>query len=146
MIRENPDRNFIIYELWKEGRTIDEISFDTSIPRSTVGYYVRKFNKCAKSGDPIAFLPERKKRDEKEMAITAFTKNIGFQALMKMLREDADGLDKVYKLLMCNKLLKELQRDMFPTMAEGKALDKHRGYVFNEVLHAMGMFQNTKTG
>jgi len=145
MIRENIDRNFIIYELWKKGHTIDEISFDTGIPRSTVGYYIRKFNKRAKIGEPIVFLPEREKLDEKDLAITAFTKNIGFQGLMKMLREDTDGLDKVYKLLMCTKLLKELQRDIFPTIEESKALDKHRGYVFEQVLHAMGIFQSFKT-
>ena len=32
MIQENIDHNFLLYELWKKGRTIYEISFDTSIP------------------------------------------------------------------------------------------------------------------
>jgi len=63
MIQENPDRNFLIYEMWTNGSTIDEISFETGIPRSTVGYYVRKFNKCAKSGEPIVVQRIRKKTD-----------------------------------------------------------------------------------
>ena len=55
MIQENTDRNILVYELWTKGRTIDEIASETAIPRSTVGYYVRKFNKRAKSGEPIVF-------------------------------------------------------------------------------------------
>ena len=65
MIKENLGRNFLIYEQWKDGRTIDEISFDTGIPRSTIGYYVRKFNKNARRGEPIAFQPIKEKPDEK---------------------------------------------------------------------------------
>jgi hypothetical protein len=39
----NSERNRVIYELWEKNLTIGEISSSTNIPRSTVGYYVRKF-------------------------------------------------------------------------------------------------------
>ena len=45
MIRKNPQRQTRIYTLWKQNLTIDQISATTSIPRSSVGYYVRKFNR-----------------------------------------------------------------------------------------------------
>jgi len=135
MIQENPDRNFLIYELWKEGRTIDEISFETAIPRSTVGYYVRKFNKCAKSGEPIVFQRIMKKPDEKVMAAQAWAKSGFFLDLTKMLKEE-DGLDKVYKTLMIIKLMKELQRDIFPTEEERQAFHKNLAYVFEQILPA----------
>ena len=120
MIHENLDRNFLIYELWKKGRTIDEMSFDTGIPRSTVGYYIRKFNKRAKNGEPIAFLHEREKPDEKDIAFTAFSKNLTFKRLMEWSGESKDGLDRLYKFLMIIKLLKELQREIFPTNEKKK--------------------------
>ena len=128
MIQENPDRNFIIYELWKEGRTIDEMSFETGIPRSTVGYYVRKFNKCAKSGEPMVVQRIRKKPDEKAMSTQAWKKSGYYIGLAKMLKEE-DGLDKVYKILMIFKLMKELERDIFPTEAEQQAFNKNLAYV-----------------
>lgn len=135
MIQENPDRNFLIYELWTKGCTIDEISFETSIPRSTVGYYVRKFNKCAKSGDPIAFQRIRKKPDEKVMAVQAWAKCGFFLDLAKMLKEK-EGLDKVYKKLMIIKLMKELQRDILPTEEERQAFQKNFAYMVEQILLA----------
>lgn len=45
MVRANPERGKRIYEMWRLSETIDEISLATAIPRSTVGYYVRKFNR-----------------------------------------------------------------------------------------------------
>lgn len=133
MIRENPDRNFLIYELWEKGFTIDEISFETGIPRSTVGYYVRKFNKCAKSGEPIAFQRIRKKPDEKVIAVQAWTKGDLFVYLKKMLKEE-DGLDKVYKTLMIIKLVKELQRDIFLTEEERQAFWKNFPYMAEHIM------------
>ena len=45
MFETNPEREKAIYDLWRTGHTIDEITDLTNIPRGTVGYYVRKFNK-----------------------------------------------------------------------------------------------------
>jgi hypothetical protein len=51
----NSDRNKVIYELWEKNLTIEQISSSTNIPRSTVGYYVRKFNRLAAQGKPVVF-------------------------------------------------------------------------------------------
>ena len=133
MIQENPDRNFIIYELWTNGDTIDEISFETGIPRSTVGYYVRKFNKCAKSGEPIVVQQIRKKPDEKVIAVQAWKKLDFFVYLGKMLKEE-DGLDRAYKTLMIAKLMKELHREIFPTEEERQAFWKEFPYMVEYIM------------
>jgi len=131
MSRENPDRNFLIYELWKEGCTINEISFETGIPRSTVGYYVRKFNKRAKSGEPIVCQQVAEKPDEKAMALRAYAKSSAFVGLSEMLKKGE--IDKVYKMLMICKLFKELQRDILPTEEERRAFSKNLGYVIEQI-------------
>ena len=57
--RRNPERERLIYRYWVQGHTIDEISMLTGIPRSSVGYYVRKFNKKygRRSRVKVSFLP-----------------------------------------------------------------------------------------
>lgn len=131
MIPENVDRNFLIYELWREGKTIDEISFETGIPRSSVGYYVRKFNKLAKRGEPIAFQPMREKEDEKTLAIQGGMKHLTRVLTLKNISEGK--IDRVYKVLMICKLMKELQGDLFPTEEERKACRKNLSFVLTEV-------------
>ena len=44
----NVEREKKLYQLWRIGATIDKISFQTTIPRSSVGYYVRKFNRSGR--------------------------------------------------------------------------------------------------
>jgi hypothetical protein len=137
MIPENVERNTIIYEAWTKGHTIDEISFDTGIPRSTVGYYVRKFNKLAKNGDPISFKLEREIRDEKEMAELAFNKTLNRLTLMTSLIGSSDDLDRLYKTLMCQKLINERKRDFLPTDEERKAFLKNFGYTLKQAMDVM---------
>ena len=55
MYSVNSERNRLIYDLWEARLTVSEISFRTGIPRSTVGYYVRKFNRLAAKGKPVVF-------------------------------------------------------------------------------------------
>ena len=43
--KRNVERERLIYRYWRLGYTVDRISRLTGIPRSSVGYYVRKFNK-----------------------------------------------------------------------------------------------------
>jgi hypothetical protein len=135
MIQENPDRNFLVYELWKKGRTIDDISFETAIPRSTVGYYVRKFNKCARSGEPIVFQRIKEKPDEKAMAVQAWVKG-GFLADLVNTLKEKDGLDKAYKTLMIVKLMKELQHYIFVTDEERQAFTENWDYILDQILSA----------
>ncbi len=43
----------MLYRLWSEGNTIEKASAITGIPRSTTGYYYKKFDRYAKRGEPI---------------------------------------------------------------------------------------------
>ncbi len=55
MIRQNVNRNKAIYELWEKAYTVKQIAVETGIPRGTVAYYVRKFNRAAEQGKPVVF-------------------------------------------------------------------------------------------
>ncbi len=133
MIQENTSRNLLVYDLWEKGRTIDEISLDLGIPRSTVGYYVRKYNRYAKRGEPIAFEGLRKKPDEKVMAAMGYIKTNFFNVMTQTLLEK-DGIDKVYKMLMVLKLAKELWRDIFPTPEEAQAFFNNFIYMMKQII------------
>jgi hypothetical protein len=50
------EREKTIYDLWRLGYTINEIQAQTGMPRSSVGYYVAKFNKKQK-GNKSRFKP-----------------------------------------------------------------------------------------
>jgi hypothetical protein len=43
MIERNLEREKMIYGLWKQHHNIPQISERTGIPRSTVGYYIKRF-------------------------------------------------------------------------------------------------------
>lgn len=107
MIPSNVERNKVIYGLWEKGLTVDQISSMTGIPRSTVGYYVRKFSKLAMKGKPVVFPSTRKvSRDSrlhvlKEMIV----QQMKYKAY-KMLTEG--NAQQLYYYLMDLKLLKEL--------------------------------------
>ena len=60
MYTSNIEHNKIIYDLWEKNLTVNQISSTTGIPRSTVGYYVRKFNRLATKGKPVVFPGARK--------------------------------------------------------------------------------------
>ena len=134
MFQENTNRNFLVYDLWTKGRTINEIAFETAIPRSTVGYYVRKFNMRAKSGEPIVFQQVREQPDEKAMAVKAYTKSNFYNELLKLAARGE--IDKVYKILMVRKLEKELRRELFPTKEEREAFFKNPVYICELILLA----------
>jgi hypothetical protein len=51
----NFQRNKIICELWEKNLTVEQTASSTGIPRSTVGYYFRKFNRLAAQGKPVVF-------------------------------------------------------------------------------------------
>jgi len=112
VVRENTDRNFLVYELWKKGRTIDEIAFETAIPT-------------------IVLQQVREQPDEKAMAALAFVKSSAFGGLLEMLKNGE--IDKVYKMLMILKLTKELWRYIFPTKEEREAFFKNLGYVIEQI-------------
>ena len=122
MVKENPERNARIYESWELGLTIDEIALETGYPRSTVGYYIRKFNKKAIRGEPIILPHIVERPDSETLALQAVLKSNVFGKLTDMVR-DGD-LDSAYKYLMILKLSKELHSVIFPTKEEYEAFFK----------------------
>ena len=65
MIQRNIKRENEIYQLWNQGYIVDEISSQMGIPRSTVGYYVRKFNKGQKPLSQLTLINQESKEDTK---------------------------------------------------------------------------------
>lgn len=120
MFAENPDRNLVTYELWKKGKTIDEISLETGIPRSSVGYYVRKFNKLAKKGEPIVVQPIREEQDEMTLALRGLIKNSMHSYVLETIGKD--DLDEAIKMLTILKLMKDLRGYLTPTEEENLAV------------------------
>ncbi len=119
MVKENPERNARIYELWELGLTIDKIALETGYPRSTVGYYTRKFNKKSIRGEPIILPHIVERPDTETLALQAVLKSNIFMNLTGMIM--TGDLDSAYKYLMIYKLIKELQRDLFITKEESEA-------------------------
>jgi hypothetical protein len=103
----NFERNRVIYELWMKKLTVEQISSSTGIPRSSVGYYVRKFNRLASQGKPIVF-PDTSQGTRKQ---GSFTEDISTMAFLQLkiqagaMNGDWEGL---YYRLNVLKLLKEL--------------------------------------
>ena len=118
MFKLNPNRNAIIYELWEKGNTVSQISLNTGIPRSTVGYYVRKFNKFAKNGRPVV-LPQMREVKKSTALNSAVKKWIRFDIIIEMIK--SGDVEKLYYLLSVYKLLKELEDQIFFTQEESKA-------------------------
>jgi len=107
MYSTNSERNRVIYELWEMKLTVEEISSRTGIPRSTVGYYVRKFNKLAAKGKPVVFpgpnhgprIPSNYTQDIQLMS------NLETRILESVVHGD---WEEIYYRLSAFKLLKEL--------------------------------------
>ncbi|MCK4952885.1 hypothetical protein KAS14_03800 [Candidatus Bathyarchaeota archaeon] len=118
MYKTNPDRNAIIYEQWEKGNTVSEIHLRTGIPRSTVGYYVRKFNKYAKDGRPVV-LPQKREAGKSNVLVSATKKWFAFDTIIDMLK--SGEVEKLYYLLSVIKLIKELGDQILFTQEENKA-------------------------
>jgi len=96
MVRPNRERNFLVYYHWQDGRTVDETKALTGIPRSTVGYYYKKFNHYAKMGmDPPAMVPSPQSTEEAYGS--AFAKFSGIRDIQELLRT-GDPISTYYRL------------------------------------------------
>jgi hypothetical protein len=103
----NSERNRVIYELWEKNLTVEEISSSTNIPRSTVGYYVRKFNRLAIEGKPVVF-PGLNQGARKQGSYTEDSSTMSLLRI-KILGLMGDGdWEGLYYRLSAFKLLKEL--------------------------------------
>jgi hypothetical protein len=103
-----------------QGLTVDEIASRLIIPRSTVGYYVRKFNRYAKGGTPIP-LPNKYDRHETEtLALQAFYKAINLDDIIQGMKQ-GEAQEIYYKLSVIRLMM---QLNLLPTAEEVKALQE----------------------
>jgi orotate phosphoribosyltransferase-like protein len=127
-LNPNPERNEKIYTLWKEGHTIEEISLLTGIPRSTVGYYIKKFKKQQANRKDLdfedLFTIERKLRNrerEKAQALpSAVAKVFSFKDIIEVMKK-GDSREAFYYLATI-KLLIDLFKHFQLTPNERQAL------------------------
>jgi transposase len=103
--QSNLERNAVIYQHWQEGKTIEEISTLTGVPRSTVGYYVRKFNAAARAGMPLP-LPPPSKKQPAEIVFSFLTKAKVMEFVLNLLK--TGDAQTIYYNLASMKLLTEL--------------------------------------
>jgi hypothetical protein len=94
-----------------------------------VGYYIHKFNKSSKKGEPIVF-QAHEKLDPKALAINSLIKSLMLNQLTETIK--SGDIDKVYKVLSVYKLAKELERDLLPTPEEIKSFYENLNYVIQQ--------------
>ena len=82
---------------------------------------------------------------EKEMAEVTVIKNLTRLSVMTSLRGSQDEVDRLYKLLMCQKLIIERKRDFFPTDAERNAYLNNYKYIVKQVIDVMAAITTEKT-
>jgi len=136
MIRPNAERNQRIYRLWEKAYTIDQAAAELpDIPRSTIGYYWRKFTQYAKEGLPIA-IPQRTQdpqKRSKEAFESVLMKAIGMERVMELLR--TGQAEYAYHILSAIKVTKEL--NLFTTPEESKALGENMAKAIEAFLNAV---------
>ena len=132
--RRNPERERLVYRYWVQGHTIDEISRLTGIPRSSVGYYVRKFNRRYGEGGRLRrkrslilmSMDEGSKMSEVKLVESAVSKMIGlkgfFDIIGPLVRQGR--YRDLYYLLRCMKLMGEMLQPLMLTPEERKVADK----------------------
>jgi hypothetical protein len=128
-LRPNPERNDKIYALWKEGHTIEEISLFTGIPRSTVGYYVKKFKKQQVNRKDLdfedSFTIERKlksgEQEKSQSLLSATAKLINFMDIIEVMKK-GDYREAFYYLGTL-KLLIDIFKYLRLTPSEIQALE-----------------------
>ena len=123
-MEENVERNRRISELRSLGYTIEEISLITGIPRSTVGYYVKKFKRYSDGrASKLEALKVEKSGSTSNDALASFLfKAIGFQGLMDRVKGlmERGEYEKLYYLIISVKYLMELGKYFKLTTEESK--------------------------
>jgi len=132
MIRPNADRNERIYRLWEKGYTIDQAAAELpDIPRSTIGYYYRKFTQYAKEGRPIA-IPQGRQELGKEAFESGLIKAAEAKWIMEMI--GSGQAEYAYHVLGLIKLMRDL--NLFTTPEESKALRENMAKAIQDFLNA----------
>ena len=134
VFRRNPERERLIYRYWRLGYTVDRISKLTGIPRSSVGYYVRKFNK--KYGESIRLrrklspilmgVDESPKMSEDKLVESAVLKMVSLKSFFDIISPlvKQGRYKDLYYLLRCMKLMGEMLQSLMFTPEERKVADK----------------------
>ena len=126
-LQTNEERNRMIYGLWESGKTIDEIALFTGIPRGTVAYYVRKFNRLARQGVSPVFAHKARKKGPDDLALSALGKVLCFQPVLEMIK--GGNFDRSYYYLGTMKLLLELRNHL--------ALDEEEMRAYRDALQSL---------
>jgi len=154
--RRNPERERLVYRYWVQGHTIDEISRLTGIPRSSVGYYVRKFNRKYGGGNrlqgkfsPILIVAhESSKLNEAKLVDSAVFKMISlksfFDIISPLIREEK--YRDLYYLLRCMKLMSEMLQPLMLTPEERKVADKAIKQFIQVTTESMKLKHQTQDG
>jgi len=87
MTAPNYERNQLLEQYWREGKTVDEAAELTGIPRSTVGYYYRKFNRYARTGIEPS-IPAPKLQSATDAYVSVFYKAATLSDLISTLKND----------------------------------------------------------
>ena len=118
----NEERNQKILELWKQGHTIEGTSVLLNMPRSTVGYYYKKFGKRSKNGLYSSEDTRARRRTVENYQVTfsALAKIISYDGIIKMIKEG--DYTRTYYYLAGLKLLIELWKYHQLTPEELQAL------------------------
>lgn len=120
MPKSNPARDRDLFRLWQEGETIEEASLLTGIPRSTVGYYYKKYKRYAKEGRPVVIPQATEERPRTEVDPSVLLKSMIIGPTMEMI--NAGDPQRAYYILGVFKLLKDLNLEF--TREEFEALQK----------------------
>jgi hypothetical protein len=116
----NLDRNNRVYKLWEEGKTVEEISRIMRIPRSSAGYYVRKFNQAATRGKTLT-LPLHTETKQEDIVLDFYAKGLLAESLVNIMR-NSDAQNRYYSLASI-KLLYELTPKLALTKEQKEMLD-----------------------
>lgn len=117
------ERNRKIHDLWSLGRTIEEISLLTAIPRSTVGYYVKKFKKYKREGRAINYgTPDKEQPPVVGPLDSIMIKGSFLGRIIDMIKQEK--FQELYYFLTSFKCLTEIIRYLKPTPEEQKLIDE----------------------
>ena len=135
MVLINPERETVIYELWKTGHTVDEIADQTGIPRSTVGYYVRKFNKDPRKRDlkldinlnQSLIKPKSDENHTSPLSImSGYYKICSIRIIMDTIKklQETESYDQIYYLLQSLQLFPKVLEHFKPLPKEIDLINK----------------------
>jgi hypothetical protein len=116
----NYERNQLLYQYWLDGRTVDEAGQLGGIPRSTVGYRYRKFNRAAKTGVPLHIPPPKPQTPLEAFASVLYKYKVLSQFIESLKSEDPQT---TYYRLANFKLLIDVSKYFQLSPDEKKQLD-----------------------